>query len=169
MTEDMGLGRFTVRDIGVFDAANLFELLGDAETVRYLGVRRLETLEQAQELIQRYAVSATRWLAVCDGQEFLGIVGLEVRGHQATVFIAFKRTRKARGAGRAFSVPFVTYLFTHKNIWRVWSYCHVDNVAVQRVLDRMGAACEGKMRRFEIFPNISHEPQDVYMYAIVRD
>lgn len=169
MTDDMGLGRFSVRDVTIFDAADLLEMFSDAETVRYLGVRQIHTIEQAQELIARYGNSPTKWLAVCEGTEFLGIVGLEVRGHQATLFITFKRTRKARGAGREFSVPFVTYLFTQPNIWRVWAYCHVDNIAVQRVLERMGADCEGKLRRFEIFPNISHEPQDVYVYAIVRD
>lgn len=162
------LGRFTVRDINIFDTQNLLDLFGDEETVRYVGAPHLRTLEDAAELIQRYVVSPTRWLAVLDGDAFLGVVGLEIAGHHATLFIAFKRTWKARGAGREFSVPFVQYIFTHPNVWRVSAFCHVDNVAVQRLLDRMGAECEGRLRRFHVFPNVSDDPQDVYLYSIVR-
>lgn len=162
------LGRFTVRDVNMWDRMNVFSLFGDAETVRYMGLRQLKTPQEAGELIKRYEGSPTRWLAVCDGTEFLGIVGLEIRAHQATVTIAFKRTKKARGAGREFSVPFVQWVFTHPQIWRVWAYCHIDNLPVQRVLVRMGAEREGRLRRFEIFPNLSGEPQDCYIYSIVR-
>lgn len=168
MTADMGLGRFTVRDVNIFDGPRILSLFGDPDIVRYLGVKQIHTLDEASELIQRYANSQTRWLVVQDKEtnRFEGIVGLEVRGHQATLFITF--AKHARGAGREFSVPFVKYLFTQPQIWRVWAYCHVDNVAVQRVLERMGADCEGRMRRFEIFPNLGPEPQDVYVYAITR-
>lgn len=167
MTTDMGLGRFTVRDVNIlYDPPNILALFGDPDIVRYLGVKQIHSLEEAQTLIQRYASSQTRWLVVEAGGKFMGVVGLEVRGHQATLFITF--AKHARGAGRGFSVPFVKYLFTHPQIYRVWAYCHVDNVAVQRVLERMGADCEGRMRRFEIFPNLGPEPQDVYCYAITR-
>jgi ribosomal-protein-alanine N-acetyltransferase len=132
-----------------------------------MGLSRLESIGGAAELVTRYQTSATRWLAVHDG-EFLGVIGLEIRGHQAAMTIAFKRTRRARGAGREFSKPFVQWIFTHPTIWRVWAYCHVDNVPVRRVLERMGAEREGRLRRFGFFPNVSTEPQDVYVYAIVR-
>lgn len=161
------IGRFTVRDINLWDARNLLELFGDEKSVRYMGVPKLQNIGDAMALVSRYHVSPTKWLAVC-GSEFLGVVGLEIRGHQATLTIAFKRTREARGAGREFSVPFVKWIFTHPTIWRVWAYCHVDNIPVQRVLERMGAEREGRLRRFEIFPNVSDEPQDVYVYGIVR-
>lgn len=162
------IGRFTVRDVNLWDAAHLLELFGDDGTVRYMGVRKLQNIGDAMALVSRYEASPTKWLAVL-GEEFLGVVGLETRGHQAAVTIAFKRSREARGAGREFSKPFVQWIFTHPQIWRVWAYCHVDNVSVQRVLERMGAEREGRLRRFEFFPNVSDEPQDVYVYGIVRD
>ena len=165
------IGRFTVRDVNVFDGAALLALFGDDETVRYMGLPKLQSIEDAYELVERYQSSPTKWLAVCDGAEFgefLGVVGLETKGHQATVTIAFKRTGKARGAGREFSKPFVQWIFTHPQIWRVWAYCHVDNIPVQRVLERMGAEREGRLRRFEYFPNVSELPQDVFVYSIVR-
>ena len=96
-------------------------------------------------------------------------MGFEVIEHQVAMTIMFRRDWKARGAGREFSVPFVAWIFTHPQIWRVWAYCHPKNVPVIRVLERMGATREGLLRRFAVFPNISDEPQDAYVYGIVRD
>ena len=166
------LGRFLLRDLHPWEGAKVFAMTGDPVTMKYMGFKRHETEDEAAALIVKYLNSPSRWQAVCpadDPADVLGIIGLEVRGHQAAMTIMFRRGRKARGAGREFSVPFVTWIFTHPQIWRVWAYCHVDNVPVQRVLERMGAVREGRLRRFEYFLNVSDEPQDVYVYAIVRD
>jgi len=161
------LGRFTIRDVNVRDTPDLYALFGNPDTVRYVGVRQLATPGEAAQLIERYQSSPTRWLSVLEGTKFLGIVGLEIRGHQAALTIASNGIR--RGFGREFSVPFVQWIFTHPQIWRVWAYCHRLNFPVQRVMKRMGATQEGLLRRFEVFPNISDEPQDVYVYSITRD
>lgn len=166
----MSFDRFTIGDVQPWDVSSIFHLFSDAETVRYLGVRRMTHWTEARDLIERYRSGPTRWLTVHDAGRFLGLVGVEVEGHQATVLIAFNRSRLARGAGRSFSVPLVHWIFTQPGIWRVWAYCHVDNIPVQRVLERMGAECEGMLRRYAFFPNIDAEaPQDVYVYSIVRD
>ena len=163
--------RFIIRDIGADEGAKIFALTGDRTVMKYMGFRAHDTVEDARNLIAQYRDSPSRWQAVClDGEpaDILGIIGLEIQGHQAAVTIMFRRDWKARGAGREFSVPFVQWIFTHPQIWRVWAYCHPDNVPVQRVLERMGAVREGCLRRFAIFPNISPEPQDAYVYGIVR-
>jgi len=160
------LGRFTIRDVNLWDAPDVYALFGNPEIVRYMGVRQLQSAHEAAELIERYQSSPTRWLSVLSGTQFLGIVGLEIRGHQAALTIASNGIR--RGFGREFSVPFVQWIFTHPQIWRVWAYCHVENFPVQRVLSRMGAEREGRLRRFEMFPNLSDEPQDCFVYSISK-
>jgi len=168
---DQGLGRFLVRDIGPDEGARIFALTGDRIVMKYMGFRVHNTVDEARDLIAQYKNSPSKWQAVCldgDPTDILGIVGLEVQGHQAAVTIMFRRDWKARGAGREFSTPFVKWIFTHPQIWRVWAYCHVDNIPTQRVLERMGAEREGRLRRFAIFPNLSGEPQDVYVYGIIR-
>lgn len=163
------IDRFTVRDLNHWDSVEMLSLFGDPETVRYMGVRQLGNMKEAIALVQRLQSSAAQWFAICDGVTFLGVAGFEVQRHQATVTIAFKRCKAARGAGRLFSRAFVKWIFASTpEIWRVWAYCHVDNAPVQRVLARMGAEREGRLRRFEYFPNVSDEPQDVYVYSIVR-
>lgn len=166
------LGRFLIRDIQPWEGPGVFALTGDHNVMRYMGFAVHKSVDDATTLIRTYRESPSKFQAVClDGEpaDMLGIVGLEVRGHQAAMTIMFRRDWKARGAGREFSKPFVQWIFTHKNIWRVWAYCHVDNIPVQRVLERMGATCEGCLRRFEFFPNISAEPQTCLVYAITRD
>lgn len=166
------LGRFLIRDIMPWEGPGIFALTGDRNVMRYMGFPVHNSVDDATKLIAQYQKAPSRFQAVCldgDPTDILGIVGLEVNRHQAAMTIMFRRDWKARGAGREFSVPFVKWVFTHQTIWRVWAYCHVDNIPVQRVLERMGAAREGRMRRFELFPNVDNVPQDVYVYAIVRD
>lgn len=163
------LGRFIIRDIHPWEGPAVFALTGDPDVMRYMGFAVHKTVDDATALIAQYQNSPTRWQAVCLGDDMLGIAGLEVRGHQATMSLMFRRCRQARGVGREFSVPFVQWIFTHPTIWRVWSYVHVDNIPGQRVTERTGAQREGRLRRFAFFPNVSTaEPQDVFVYGIVR-
>lgn len=171
MMAKVGNSRFIIRDMHPWEGPGVFALTGDEHVMKYMGFPVHRSVDDATKLLQTYTQSAARWQAVClDGEpvDILGIVGLEVQGHAATITIMFRRDWKARGAGREFSKPFVQWIFTHQNIWRVWAYCHEDNVPVRRVLERMGAVCEGYLRRFAFFPNVSSEPQNVYVYSIVR-
>lgn len=164
--------RLLVRDIHPWEGPGVFAMTGDRDVMRYMGFKVHDTVQQATALIGQYRQSPSRWQAICrdgDPTDMLGIVGLEIQGHQATVTLMFRRDWKARGAGREFSVPFVQWLFTHKQVWRVWSFCHVDNKGGQHVTEKLGALKEGRLRRFAFFPNVSDVPQDVYTYSIVRD
>jgi RimJ/RimL family protein N-acetyltransferase len=167
------LGRFVIRDLEPWEGASVFRLTGDPKATRYMGFRRHVTEAQATDLITRYkGPNNGRWLAICPKEnpvDVLGIVGLEIRGHAATMSLMFRSDWKARGAGIQFAEPFAAWVMTHPTIWRLWSYVHVDNLLGQRATLRTGAKLEGRLRRFEYFPNISDEPQDVYVYSIVRD
>ena len=166
------LGRFVVRDLNPWEGPSMFALTGDHEVMRYKGFAVHKTVDDATKLLQLYHQTPARWQAVAlqtSPADLLGVIGIETRGHQATMTIMFRRDWKARGAGREFCKPFVQWIFTHENIWRVWAYCHVDNVPVQNLLFRIGAQREGRLKRFEFFPQISAtEPQDCYVYAITR-
>lgn len=166
-------GPYVVRDIDPWEGSRVFRMTGDPKVTRYMGFRTHTDEAQATALVEKYKLDpSARWLAVCppeDPTDMLGVAGLEVRGHSATLSLMFRSDWKARGAGVRFAVPFVAWIFTHPQIWRVWSYVHVDNLLGQRATERTGAIVEGRLRRFEYFPNISDEPQDVVLYGIVRD
>jgi ribosomal-protein-alanine N-acetyltransferase len=165
------LGRFLIRDLNPWEGPAVFALTGDSKVMRYMGFAVHNSVDQATALLQAYKSSPSRFQAVClDGEptDLLGIVGLEVRGHQASMTLMLRRDWKARGVGREFCKPFIAWIFTHPQIWRVWSYVHVDNKAGQHVTEKLGAEREGRLRRFEYFPNVSELPQDCYIYSIVR-
>lgn len=158
---------FTLRPVTRCDDVDLMRMLSDENVVRYLGVRRLRYYQDVNDLIDQYINSPSRWLAVHDGEsQFLGLIGLERQGH--SVALTIMSNGRMPGFGRKVSVPVVETLFAQPGVRRVWAYCHVDNLPVQRVLARMGAECEGRLRKFAMFPNLSDEPQDVYVYGIVR-
>lgn len=169
--KQINLGRFIIRDFNPWDGPRVFALTGDEQVMKYMGFKTHRTVAEATELILQLLNSPSRFQVVClDGEpdDVLGILGFEVQGHQATMTIMFRRDYKARGAGREFSRMFVKWIFMHQSIWRVCAFCHVDNVPVQRVLERMGAEREGRLRMFHYFPNLSTVPQDVFMYSITR-
>jgi len=167
------LGDFVCRDLEPWEAPQVFRITGDPKATRYMGFRTHQTVGEAEALMKLYAAgSGGKWLAVCPKEtptDVLGLFGLEVSGHAATVSCMFRSDWKARGAGLRFGAPFAAWIMSHATIWRLWSFVHVDNILGQRVTVRSGALVEGRLRRFGYFPNVSNEPQDVYVYSITKD
>jgi len=56
-------------------------------------------------------------------------------------------------------------LLALKDIYRVGATCHVENAASARVLEKCGFTKEGVLRYWAVFPNISREPQNCYVYS----
>lgn len=162
------VGRFTIRDLNPWEGPQLFVMTGNPDVTRYMGFRMHKSVDEATQLIEQYRSSLAKWQGVYADNELLGVVGLEVARHQATMSIMFRSDWKARGAGREFCRPFVYWIFTHPHTWRLWTYVHINNTQGQRMTERMGATREGLLRRFEFFPNVSTEPQDCFVYSIVR-
>ena len=162
------VGRFVLRDLNPWEGSALFVMTGNPDVTRYMGFRTHKSVDEATQLIATYRNSLAKWQGVYSDSDLLGVVGIEVARHQATMSMMFRPDWKARGAGREFCRPFVQWIFTHPRTWRLWTYVHKNNIQGQRMTERMGAQCEGLLRRFEFFPNVSTEPQDCYIYSIVR-
>jgi RimJ/RimL family protein N-acetyltransferase len=154
------------RELMPWDDWPLFSLTSDPDVTRYLGFRTHRTVDEAAALLKTYKAGPGRWFGMWDGNRLCGVVGVEKQGHCAAM--ALYAARPVRGFGRIAGVAFVRWAFDSPEIKRVFAHCHVDNVPVQRVLERMGATREGRMRSFAVFPNISPEPADCYLYSIVR-
>jgi len=154
------------RELMPWDAPALFRLTSDPTVTRYLGFRTHETVDDAAALIATYHTGPGRWFGVWDGDRLAGVVGAERQGHSAA--LGLYAGRPVRGFGRIMGNAFVRWAFDNPEVLRAWAHCHVDNVPVQRVLERMGAVREGRMRKFAVFPNISSEPADCYLYSLLR-
>ena len=62
----------------------------------------------------------------------------------------------------------IDWAFTQPDIFRVQAFCDVDNLGSARVMEKAGMQREGTLRRYVLHPNLSDEPRDAYMYAIVK-
>jgi len=160
---------YFTRKLTYDDAGNLFRITSNPEVTKYLGFRTHRVIDDARELIAAYAKANGYWFGVFDGlpwaERLVGVAGYEKQGHSIACALYFSPL--ARGAGRRFAAPWVRELFfQNSDIKRIWAHCHVDNVQVQRVMERMGAVREGRMAKYAVFPNTSEEPQDCYLYAI---
>lgn len=60
----------------------------------------------------------------------------------------------------------VDWALDEPDVYRVWAYVNVGNVASQRVLEKAGMVREGVLHRWAPHVNVSSEPSDAYMYAI---
>ena len=60
-------------------------------------------------------------------------------------------------------------LLALKGACRVEATCRVENAASARVLEKSGFTKEGVLRYWAVFPNISSEPQDCYVYSKTVD
>jgi RimJ/RimL family protein N-acetyltransferase len=149
-----------------WDAPLLFELTGNPRVTKYLGFKTHETVHDASRLIEAYRTSPGQWFGSFIDGRLAGVVGIERQGHSATM--AVYASPHARGFGRMTAAPIVDFVLSQPGVWRVWAFCHVDNVPVQRVMERLGAVQEGCMRRYAMFPNVSDEPQDCFLYAITK-
>jgi len=153
------------------DRDMLFPLVSNPAVTRYLGFKTHENVHDTERLLRRYRHGPGVWLGVFEGmpwaEQLVGVAGLEKQGHNVACSIYF--SPEARGAGRRFALPWVRSIFRDDwTVQRIFAHCHVDNVPVQRVLERMGATREGRMRKFGMFPNIGPEPADCYLYSLLR-
>jgi [ribosomal protein S5]-alanine N-acetyltransferase len=63
---------------------------------------------------------------------------------------------------------FINELMKLPDIFRIWAICDVDNKGSEKVMKKSGMVFEGILHRNIIHPNISLEPRDSKLYAIVK-
>jgi ribosomal-protein-alanine N-acetyltransferase len=62
----------------------------------------------------------------------------------------------------------IQWAFQQPVVCRVYATVDIENIPSQRVLEKAGMQREGYLRKESLHPNISAEPRDCYIYAIVK-
>src|SRR5690606_6355662 len=167
--------RLTLRPPVLEDAqAVLRNYASDPEVTRYLLWRPHVDVAQTKQFIQSCldrwdSGKELSWIITFHGSnEAIGMISCGPEGHKAVLGYALARSYWGQGIMTEAARCVTDWLRASPKIYRIWATCDVENRASARVMEKIGMECEGVLRRWMVFPNISPEPRDSLMYAWVR-
>ena len=155
-------------------AAILARYASDPEVTRYLGWPTHATIDDTRAFLKFSEIEWKRWMVgpylveSRDGR-LVGSTGLslETPYRASTGYVI---TRDEWGAGIATeALQTMVVVAQSMAVRRLYAICHVEHRASAHVLEKCGFRCEGVLRKYAEFPNLSpREPQDVLCYARVE-
>jgi RimJ/RimL family protein N-acetyltransferase len=175
MPERIETKRLVLRSPQLKDATAMFTgWAQDLQVTRYLTWRPHTSPEQSQAAIAR-AISAWNdearfpyMIALKTTGEVMGMIDPHFEGARVGIGYVLGHAYWGNGYMPEATRIIIDWAFQQPTIYRVYATTDVENVASQRVLEKVGMHCEGILRKYIIHPNISEIPRDSYMYAIVK-
>jgi ribosomal-protein-alanine N-acetyltransferase len=173
--EKFETGRLTLRKPCMEDAPILFaDYMRDMEVTRYVMWRPHTNVSQTFEFL-RGCISAWEGgrrfpyvIMFKEGNKPIGMVDFHIDGSQVGIGYVIARAYWGRGYVPEAVRVIIEWALSQSSIYRVCADCDVENKASARVMEKVGMQREGIMRRYIIHPNVSDEPRDCYLYAIVK-
>jgi ribosomal-protein-alanine N-acetyltransferase len=166
--------RLRLRIPSLEDADGIAAYAGDPEVTRYMSWPRHRSIRDADAFL-RHALTAVErgeelhWVVTPrPSEQVLGMVGFRLQGHRAELGYVLARPYWGQGFATEAARAVVEWAIARPQIYRVWAVCDLDNHASVRVLEKIGMAREGRLRRWAISPNLSAEPRDCWCYARVK-
>lgn len=98
----------------------------------------------------------------------IGMIAMHPNGFKIGIGYVLARQYWGKGYTTEAALAVTNWLLKQPDIYRVFATCDIENPASARVMEKVGMQCEGILRRYIIHPNISDQPRDSYIYAIVR-
>jgi ribosomal-protein-alanine N-acetyltransferase len=155
----------------VDDAGPLFQRVAhDSQVTKYLlWTPHVDVAATKRVIAERMNVDPhlRTWVMVLQhSDEIVGMLSC-ARPHGFSAEIGYCVGRRWWGRGlmsEALSM-LMTRLEADPDVYRVWATCHVDNERSVRLLERAGLACEGRLARHGLYPNLAPEPLDSLLFA----
>lgn len=174
-SEQIETQRLLLRKPDMDDAPLAFEgWTQDAEVTRYLTWHPHQRVEQTGEFIRRCIVDWGRGsrfpyvITIKDGTKLVGMIDPRIEGHKLGIGYGLARSHWGKGYMTEATRAIIDWALQQEEIYRVYATTDVENIGSQRVLEKAGMICEGLLKRYMMHPNVSNEPRDCYMYAIVK-
>lgn len=174
MTELM-TQRLILRKLRIEDAATLYQELGcNPDITRYTGWNPYVTLDTAREKvagdISNYDKTGCYSWIIQWGHKVVGTVGAyNYEPDISAIEIGYTVFQSAWGNGIASEAvkEVVRYLIEDEKINRIHAWCHADNKASTKVLEKAGLKQEGLLKQAILDPDGSLANQK--LYGIVRE
>jgi [ribosomal protein S5]-alanine N-acetyltransferase len=175
MPEQLSTDRLLLRVPRMGDARAIFESWArDLEVLRYLTWCPHQSISETEGFV-RSCLQAwetqTRFpymITLQESGEVAGMIDPRIQTPQMEIGYALARTHWGRGYMPEATRAVIDWAFLQPSIYRVYATTDVDNVASQRVLEKVGMKCEGTLHKNIIHPNISDIPRDSTIYAITK-
>jgi [ribosomal protein S5]-alanine N-acetyltransferase len=146
----------------------------DKEVTRYLTWRPHQRIQETEAFIQSCLAAweqETRFpymITLKESGEVIGMIDPRIEGPKVGLGYGAAPAHWGKGYVTEATRAIVDWAFQQPSIYRVYATTDVENIASQRVLQKVGMQCEGILRKYILHPNISDIPRDSYMYAIVK-
>ncbi|HEY2982014.1 MAG TPA: GNAT family N-acetyltransferase [Anaerolineales bacterium] len=167
--------RLILRKPRVDDAPAIFEAYAqDPEVTRHLTWRPHRDLQETYAIIGRiidsWTVGETYSFAITlkHAEALVGMLAMHMEGSAIGLGYVLARTHWGNGYMTEAVRAVVDWALNQPDIFRVFATCGVENLASARVMEKAGMVREGLLRRHIVHPNVSDEPVDSFIYAIVR-
>ena len=146
----------------------------DTDVTRYLTWRPHKSIEESHEIIK---LCLKLWegeddhpymLTLKENDHPIGMLALHPDGFKVALGYVLAKSYWGKGYMTEAAREMANWLLKQPDVFRVFATCDVENLASARVMEKAVMTREGLLRRYIIHPNVSDEPRDCYMYAIVR-
>lgn len=166
--------RLVLRRTKADDADGVFSYASDAEVTRYLTITPRTSVDDSVAFLkwcdEAWDAATSFPLAIVNrsSYEFVGMIELRISIHGVEMGYALRRSAWGNGFMTEAIRGTSDWAFRNEDVYRVWAYADVANVGSHRALEKAGMTREGQLHRWQIHPNSSPEPADVYVYAVWR-
>lgn len=145
----------------------------DPEVTRYLVWSPHRDISETRAFLQRAAEarrskSEFTWaITLRSSGELIGMIALRITLPRADFGYVVARPHWNRGYVTEAARTIGRWALDEEGIHRLWALCDVDNPASVRVLEKLGMAREGILRRW-MYHAGSGVPRDCYCYAKIK-
>jgi [ribosomal protein S5]-alanine N-acetyltransferase len=173
--EQMETERLVLRKPRRNDAPAIFSAYAqDTEVTRYMTWRPHKNVEETYRVMDLMlklwdeAEAYSYVITLKNTDSAIGMIAIHPEGFRVAIGYVLVRQYWNKGYITEAALTVTNWLLAQPDIYRVFATCDVENPASARVMEKIGMQREGILRRYIVHPNISPEPRDSYMYAIVK-
>jgi [ribosomal protein S5]-alanine N-acetyltransferase len=165
----------TLRKPRMDDAPAIFSAYAqDSEVTRYMTWRPHKSVGETYRIVE---LMLRLWdkgeaysyvITLKNSDSAIGMIAMHPEGFKVSIGYVLARQYWSKGYTTEAALAVTNWLLKQPDIYRVFATCDVENPASARVMEKVGMQCEGILRKYIVHPNISDEPRDSYVYAIVK-
>ena len=175
MPERIETARLVLRQPRIDDARAIFAgWTQDQEVTRFLTWHPHQTVVQTEKFIQscisvwKHGKRFPYMIILKENDHIIGMIDPRIEGAKVGIGYVAARAYWGKGYVPEATRMIIEWAFQQSSIHRVYATTDIENVASQRVLEKVGMQCEGILRKYIVHPNVSDVPRDSYMYSIIK-